>query len=155
MRLRVKIHDRFGNDGTDTLDRNQVLPGFITLVGAVALFRRNGFQGSFFKGCIRQVRASKTLGIHLAHMTDTEAKQKAIERNLAPVIHRIVELLHGSRAETFDVLKLLERRFGLTPLQRKNIRRRLDLQAVIFRMEKNSTCFSPRPSMSNALRDTK
>jgi len=69
-------------------------------------------------------------------MTDAEAKQKAMQGNLAPVIDRIVELLHGSRAETFDVLKLLERRFGLTPLQRKNIRRRLDLQAVIFRMEK-------------------
>src|SRR5690606_6708829 len=134
MRLGIKIHDRFGNNGTDTLNRNQVLPGFIAFVGTVTFLRRNGFQSSFFKRGIRQIGPRETLGIHLTHMTDAKAKQKAMQGNLPPVIDRIVKLLHGSRAKAFDVLQLLDRaRRSL--LQRKNIRRRFDLQAVIFGME--------------------
>src|SRR5690606_5528569 len=100
-----------------------------------AFFWRHSLLSRFFKGRIRQIGARKALGIHLANMTDTKAEQKAMQGNLAPIIDRIVKLLHGSRAEAFNILQFLERRIRLSLLQREDIGRRFDLQAVIFGME--------------------
>ncbi len=40
-------------------------------------------------------------------MADTESKQEPMQRNLTPVIDRIIELLHGRCAKALDIFELL------------------------------------------------
>ena len=83
-------------------------------------------------------------------MPDAERIDEAVERDLPPRIDRGEQIGGARRAPALAVLKLVLRP-AVAPGEREDVGRRLD-QLVVIELR---TIFSPMPSMSKALRDTK
>src|SRR3546814_10311737 len=78
-------------------------------------------------------------------MADSESIDKAVQRDVAPLVDGIEQLLHADLAEAVDILEFGEGRCLLPLLQRKNVWRGADLQRLVFRLEEEVDLLCPKP----------